>query len=357
MAEEIIINDQLPVATEENPTATEEIKMSTDELVTELNSCNIKKNVLIELYQRILFNQLERGIAVEPDTMAKMKDDKKTIINKLLSVIDNIKLTAKKVDALNDQLAELQHKLDISPNAENSANDTKDASNSKAAPLLFVNNTNDTLILYRKARKENPQCSTIAITPHRMVQFKTEERYKEMLEIENARKSVAAKHHPVCFLRIRATWGKGTPAVEQDVVLCGGALTRHQLVPERIDFIRLGEEAMRSDVEAVAVPFDRARNAADERRCLKDRHLPIPGLLKKFIGGRKPRRPCSNDYQLLQVSAFLIPFIDTVIGINAFIRIETSPARRRRTPRPPPERVHHVSRQENHARFDETTVR
>ena len=191
MAEEIIINDQLPVATEENPTATEEIKMSTDELVTELNSCNIKKNVLIELYQRILFNQLERGIAVEPDTMAKMKDDKKTIINKLLSVIDNIKLTAKKVDALNDQLAELQHKLDISPNAENSANDTKDASNSKAAPLLFVNNTNDTLILYRKARKENPQCSTIAITPHRMVQFKTEERYKEMLEIEDNKPAFA----------------------------------------------------------------------------------------------------------------------------------------------------------------------
>ena len=191
MTEEIIINDQLPVATEEQQTATEEIKMSTEELVTELNSCNIKKNVLIELYQRILFNRLERGIAVESETMAKMKDDKKTIINKLLGVIDDITLTAKKVDALNDQLIELQHKLDMSPNAENAVSDTKDASNSKAAPLIFVNNTNDTLILYRKARKENPQCSTIAITPHRMIQFETEEGYKRMLAIEDNKPAFA----------------------------------------------------------------------------------------------------------------------------------------------------------------------
>ena len=68
---------------------------------------------------------------------------------------------------------------------------------------------------------------------------------------------------------------------------------------------------MRSYVEAVAVSFKRARNATDERRCLKDRDLPIPGgmlswqgegalptgLLKKFISGRKPCRPRSNDNQ------------------------------------------------------------
>ena len=192
MTEEIIINDQLPVATEEQQTATEEIKMSTEELVTELNSCNIKKNVLIELFQRIFDNRaVADNINIEPDTIANMKDDKKTIINKLLGVIDDIKLTAKQVNTLNKQLAELQHKLDMSPNAENSANDTKDASNSKAAPLIFVNNTNDTLILYRKARKENPQCSTIAITPHRMIQFETEEGYKRMLAIEDNKPAFA----------------------------------------------------------------------------------------------------------------------------------------------------------------------
>lgn len=191
MTEEIIINDQLPVATEENPTATEEIKMSTEELVTELNSCNIKKNVLIELYQRITLNLLGKdGVFISNDEPS-MKDDKKTIINKLLVEISCIALQSKRLDDLKDQLAELQHKLDMSPSAENSANDTKDASNSKAAPLIFVNNTNDTLILYRKARKENPQCSTIAITPHRMARFKTEERYKEMLEIEDNKPAFA----------------------------------------------------------------------------------------------------------------------------------------------------------------------
>jgi len=191
MTEGIIINDQLPVATEEQQTATEEIKMSTEELVTELNSCNIKKNVLIELYQRIAFNQLEKNQDIDVSEMANMKDDKKTIISKLLVEIGRIALQSKRIDDLNDQLAELQHKLDISPNAKNSANDTKDASNSKAAPLIFVNNTNDTLILYRKARKENPQCSTIAITPHRMVQFETEEKYKRMLAIEDNKPAFA----------------------------------------------------------------------------------------------------------------------------------------------------------------------
>ena len=127
---------------------------------------------------------------------------------------------------------------------------------------------------------------------------------EEVLEVEDAREPVAAKHHPVCFFRIWAACGKGTPAVEQDIVLCGGALTRHQFVPERIDFIRLGEETMRSNVEAVAVPFNRARNAADERRCLKNRNLPISRLLKKFIGGRKPRRPRSNDNQFVHFSAY-----------------------------------------------------
>ena len=191
MAEEIIINDQLPVAAEEQQTATEEIKMSTEELVTELNSCNIKKNVLIELYQRISFNLLGKdGVLVSNDE-PNMKDDKKTIISKLLVEIGRIALQSKRIDELGEQLTELQHKLDISPNAENSANDTKDATNSKAAPLIFVNNTNDTLILYRKARKENPQCSTIAITPHRMVQFETEEGYKRMLEIEDNKSAFA----------------------------------------------------------------------------------------------------------------------------------------------------------------------
>ena len=191
MTEEIIINDQLPVANEEQQTAPEERKMSTEELVTELNSCNIKKNVLIELYQRITLNLLGKdGVFISNDEPS-MKDDKKTIISKLLVEIGRIALQSKRVDALNDQLTELQHKLDISPNAENSANDTKDTSNSKAAPLIFVNNTNDTLILYRKARKENPQCSTIAITPHLMVQFETEEKYKRMLEIEDNKRAFA----------------------------------------------------------------------------------------------------------------------------------------------------------------------
>ena len=191
MAEEIIINDQLPVANEEQQTVSEEIKMSTEELVTELNSCNIKKNVLIELYQRISFNLLGKdGVLVSNDE-PNMKDDKKTIISKLLVEISCIALQSKMLDELKDQLAELQHKLDISPNAENSANDTKDATNSKAAPLIFVNNTNDTLILYRKARKENPQCSTIAITPHRMIQFEKEEVYKRMLAIEDNKPAFA----------------------------------------------------------------------------------------------------------------------------------------------------------------------
>ena len=106
---------------------------------------------------------------------------------------------------------------------------------------------------------------------------------------------MAAKHHAVRFFRVRAALGEGTSAVEQDIVLCGDALARHQLVPQRIDFARLGEEAMRTDVEAIAVPFNRARNAADERRCLKDGDMPVPGLLKNFIGGGKPCRTSAND--------------------------------------------------------------
>lgn len=191
MTEEFVNHEPDLVVTEENPTAAEEIKMSTEELVTELNSCNIKKNVLIELYQRIAFNLLERDQKIATNEMANMKDDKKTIINKLLVEINRIASKSKNFDVLNDKFRELQRKLDISPNAENSANDTKDASNSKAAPLIFVNNTNDTLILYRKARKENPQCSTIAITPHLMVQFETEEKYKRMLEIEDNKRAFA----------------------------------------------------------------------------------------------------------------------------------------------------------------------
>ena len=85
------------------------------------------------------------------------------------------------------------------------------------------------------------------------------------------------------------------PRAEQELV------TRQDLVPQVFHRLDLGEEAVATDVEAPAVPLDRAADAADNRVGLE--HGARLAALAEHVGGGEAGRTGADDNDLCRLGS------------------------------------------------------
>ncbi len=125
---------------------------------------------------------------------------------------------------------------------------------------------------------------------------------EEMVVPVDAGNAVALEHHLVFDLRIGAARLHIVFAMQLLVVIAGGALQRQDLLPPVHDAFVLREEAVATDVHAVAVMLDGAGDAAEFAGRLQHGHVVVLGatvLDELPSGGQASRATTDNHHGLL----------------------------------------------------------
>ena len=120
---------------------------------------------------------------------------------------------------------------------------------------------------------------------------------KESVPVEDPGNPLPVQEYPVGLFRVGPLGNQGAGAVEQPVVQSRGGGMGHQLVPKGLDPSVFGKEPVAPDVHPVAGKVDGAGKTAYLGISLQKERMDGSGA-QKFIGGRKPCGPGSDDYGL-----------------------------------------------------------
>ncbi len=128
---------------------------------------------------------------------------------------------------------------------------------------------------------------------------------EELALVVNPRVAGAKQHHAVGFVGVGpvkvGSVGVGFARLRPALVAAHrrwavGRLQRHAFKPPLHHAVRLGEEAVAADVDAVALVVDGPRQPAHVGALFQDDRLDV-GALEEFVGGRQPGRARADDHR------------------------------------------------------------